>query len=82
MLRRHRRRFHGPPLPSNAEDLLISVIVPAYDEEETVAESIRRIRSAPYRLEIVAVNDGSGDGTGAELDRLAGDGLVDTVMSP
>ncbi|NUS85799.1 MAG: glycosyltransferase [Streptomyces sp.] len=52
----------------------VSVIVPAYN---AMPELTRAITSAldqtlgPDRIEIIAVNDGSTDGTGAELERLA-----------
>jgi glycosyltransferase involved in cell wall biosynthesis len=80
MLRRYRRRFRGPAVPADAEDLVLSVIVPAYDEEGTVESAIARIREVPFRVEIIAVNDGSRDGTGAILDRLLERGTVDRVI--
>jgi glycosyltransferase involved in cell wall biosynthesis len=44
---------------------LLSVIVPVYNEHNTVGEIIRRMRKVelPLELEIVVVNDGSTDGT-------------------
>lgn len=52
----------------------ISVIVPAYNEEVTIAETIRSLLNLDYRLyEIIVVNDGSKDETGslvAETFRL------------
>ncbi|MCL6439175.1 MAG: glycosyltransferase, partial [Rubrobacteraceae bacterium] len=42
----------------------VSVIVPAYNEEATIAESVRSLLSLRYPLhEVVVVNDGSSDGT-------------------
>lgn len=42
----------------------ISIIVPAYDEEPVIVESVRAMLRAQYpRLEVVVVNDGSRDGT-------------------
>jgi glycosyltransferase involved in cell wall biosynthesis len=43
----------------------LSVIVPVYNERNTVAEVIRRIRAVdlPLTVEVVVVNDGSSDGT-------------------
>ncbi len=43
----------------------LSVIVPVYNEQRTVAEIIRRIRSmtVPLDLQVIVVNDGSSDGT-------------------
>jgi glycosyltransferase involved in cell wall biosynthesis len=50
----------------------LSVIVPVYNERNTVAEIIRRIRSmkVPLDLQVVVVNDGSSDGTDKVLGAL------------
>lgn len=41
----------------------LSVVVPAYNEEATIARVIRRLLSVPHLLEIVVVDDGSRDRT-------------------
>jgi cellulose synthase/poly-beta-1,6-N-acetylglucosamine synthase-like glycosyltransferase len=47
---------------------LVSVVVPAYNEELTVVESVRALLRLEYESEeIVVVNDGSSDGTLAAL---------------
>ena len=61
-------------------NMLLSVIVPAYNEVATVEFALRRIRQVPLRLEIIAVNDASTDGTREILDGLAETGLVDRVI--
>ena len=38
-------------------NLLLSVIVPAYNEATTVDAALRRVRAVSLRLEIIAVND-------------------------
>jgi len=63
-----------------ASNLLISVVVPAYNESETVETALRRVRSIPLRLEIIVVNDASTDGTREILEKLAADGLVDRLV--
>ena len=63
-----------------SRNLLVSVVVPAYNEAETVEAALRRVRSVPLRLEIIVVNDASTDGTREILDKLATDGLVDRVV--
>ncbi len=61
-------------------ELTLSVIVPAYNEAPTIASVLRQLREVPLPLEVIAVDDGSTDGTGAALDRLQAAGLVDRVI--
>jgi glycosyltransferase involved in cell wall biosynthesis len=58
----------------------LSVIVPVYNERNTVAEIVRRMRSVelPIEREIVIVDDGSEDGTRDVLTQL-GDSTVRVV---
>jgi glycosyltransferase involved in cell wall biosynthesis len=60
--------------------MIVSVVVPAYNEAATVEEAVRRLRSVPLRLEVIAVNDASTDDTAAILDRLRAAGLLDHVI--
>ena len=49
---------------------LVSIVVPAYNEELTIVESIRALLALDYEpREVVIVNDGSKDGTLALLQR-------------
>lgn len=55
---------------------LVSVVVPFYNEEQNVAPLAERIEAVfaglpEFQYECVFVNDGSTDGTRAELDKLA-----------
>jgi cellulose synthase/poly-beta-1,6-N-acetylglucosamine synthase-like glycosyltransferase len=67
--RRHTRRARGlargvavPPL--------VSIVVPAFNEELTIVESIRALLALDYEpREVVIVNDGSSDGTLALLEQ-------------
>ncbi len=61
-------------------DLVLSVIVPAYNEAATIESLVRLVRAVPLKVEVIAVNDASTDGTGAALDRLLAAGLVDRVI--
>ena len=58
----------------------LSVIVPVFDERNTVVEIVRRMRAVdlPVELEIVIVDDGSTDGTRDVLRQL-GDSTVRVV---
>ncbi|MBA2117628.1 glycosyltransferase family 2 protein [Bremerella alba] len=56
------------PLP---HDFRLSVIVPVYNEEGTIATVIQRLMQLPFRTEIAIVDDGSTDGTRDVLARLA-----------
>jgi glycosyltransferase involved in cell wall biosynthesis len=58
----------------------ISIIIAAYNEERTIATVVDRLRAAPLDLEIIAVNDGSSDGTGAVIDRLREIGKIDVAL--
>lgn len=58
----------------------LSVIIPAYNEERTIATVVHSVRAVPLDIEIVTVNDGSTDRTGAVLDELKQRGLLDVVV--
>ncbi|MGH7550746.1 MAG: glycosyltransferase family 2 protein [Gemmatimonadota bacterium] len=49
---------------------ILSVVVPAYNEESTIATILERIAAVPFSKEIVVVDDGSTDGTRAFLERV------------
>jgi hyaluronan synthase len=52
----------------------VAVVVPAFNEEDAIERSIEAILAAHYphgKLEVVVINDGSTDATGAVLDRIA-----------
>lgn len=53
----------------------ISVIVPVYNERETIAETIRRVRASPGDKEIIIVDDASTDRTPAVVEPLVGPDL-------
>jgi glycosyltransferase involved in cell wall biosynthesis len=57
-------------------EMLVSVLVPVYNEEDTVAVIVDRIRAAPYNTEIICVDDCSTDGTKAILAKLLADGKI------
>ena len=51
----------------------VSVVIPAYNEEKLIAKTLRHHVNSDYpkdRLEIIVVNDGSGDRTAQEVARV------------
>jgi glycosyltransferase involved in cell wall biosynthesis len=44
-------------------DLVLSVVIPCYNEKTTIHEILRRVRDVPIRKEIIVVDDCSTDGT-------------------
>jgi cellulose synthase/poly-beta-1,6-N-acetylglucosamine synthase-like glycosyltransferase len=63
--RRARRLATGVAVPP-----LVSIVVPAYNEELTIVESLRALLALDYEpREVVIVNDGSTDGTLALLQQ-------------
>lgn len=57
----------------------LSVIIPAYNEAATLAELIRRVRATGLADEIIVVDDGSSDGTRAQLLALADEGTPQVI---
>jgi glycosyltransferase involved in cell wall biosynthesis len=51
-------------------DPLLSVVMPAYNERDTIDEIIRRVLAVPIRLELIVVDDCSTDGTRDQLQAL------------
>jgi len=52
------------------ESPLLSVVMPVYNERETIDEIVARVLAIPMRVELVVVDDCSTDGTRAHLVEL------------
>jgi glycosyltransferase involved in cell wall biosynthesis len=50
--------------------LKVSVIIPAYNEKNTIAEIVQRVRAVEMHEQIIIVDDGSTDGTREVLEGL------------
>jgi glycosyltransferase involved in cell wall biosynthesis len=61
----------------------LSVVIPVFNERNTVGEAIRRVREAPLPIdrEIIVIDDGSDDGTRDILQRLR-DSTVRVISYP
>jgi len=68
------------------EDILLSmrlsVIIPCYNEKDTVAKVIERVRKVGLAHEIVVVDDGSTDGTREVLDGIDRQGDLKVIHHP
>lgn len=61
---KYERTLDGLPQVYSALEIPISVLVPAYNEEATIAASIRSMLQLSYsEFEIIVINDGSKDST-------------------
>ncbi len=60
----------------------LSVIVPVYNERETVREILERVRAVEVEKEIIVIDDGSTDGTRDILREEEGRGDVRVIYHP
>jgi peptidoglycan-N-acetylglucosamine deacetylase len=68
---RHKRRAK-PPLDAGFTPL-VSVLVPAYDEEKVIRSTLESVMRSDYpRFEVIVIDDGSRDGTGAIVEQTFG----------
>jgi glycosyltransferase involved in cell wall biosynthesis len=61
-------------------EIVISVLVPVYNEEATIAQMVERIRSSPYTTEIICVDDCSTDGSNNILAGLLAEGKIHQLI--
>lgn len=60
---------HDPTTPRPpGRQLKMSVVIPVYNERETIQEALRRVRAVDWEKEIIVVDDASTDGTRALLE--------------
>ncbi|MCL5730073.1 MAG: glycosyltransferase, partial [Candidatus Pacearchaeota archaeon] len=61
-----RAYYKRKDLPKEAEDKTVSILIPAYNEEDSIERTIESALAIDYpkeKLEIIVVDDGSKDGT-------------------
>lgn len=62
----------------------ISVLIPAYNEEDTITDTINAVKAVDYpknKLEIIAINDGSKDNTLSEMQKIENITILDKTNS-
>ena len=64
------------------KDPLLSVVMPVYNERDTVEEMIRRVLAVPIRIELIVVDDGSKDGSRDILSTLQGELAFTLILQP
>jgi glycosyltransferase involved in cell wall biosynthesis len=62
--------------------MVVSIIVPAFNERATIADVLQRLRQVERPLEVIVVDDGSTDGTTELLRAEAADGDFELVAHP
>ncbi len=65
-----------PSMEASPHRLTLSVIVPVFNEKDTVAEVLRRVAATGLPHEIIVVDDGSTDGTREILRQLEAEGSI------
>ena len=58
----------------------VTVIIPAYNEQKTIREIIKRVKGTGLVHEILVVDDGSTDGTREILQELQGQGEIRAIF--
>ncbi len=66
------------PLP--AEQIVLSVLVPVYNERKTINSILDAVHAVPVRKQVICVDDVSTDGTREELQRLHTAGRIDVLL--
>ena len=66
------------PIPFDA--LVLSVLIPVYNERATIETIITQVRTVPVRKQIICVDDCSSDGTADILRAMKAAGTIDTLI--
>jgi dolichol-phosphate mannosyltransferase len=81
----HKSGYPAAPLPeckpeATLDEPLLSVVVPVFNERQTIDEIIRRVLAAPYEKQVIVVDDGSTDGTSSALEKWEGHPKVELLQ--
>jgi glycosyltransferase involved in cell wall biosynthesis len=66
--------------PLNPETVRLSVLIPVYNERNTIETILDRVHATPIRKEIICVDDCSTDGTRERLVELQAAGYIDQLI--
>jgi glycosyltransferase involved in cell wall biosynthesis len=75
---RHVSRLR-PRTPLDTATALVSVLIPVYNERDTIETIVDLVHSSPVRKEIICVDDCSTDGTSEILRQLLSEGRIDRL---
>jgi glycosyltransferase involved in cell wall biosynthesis len=78
---RVRPRMKWPRGPVIADPLL-SVVMPAYNERDTIEEIVGRVLAVPLRIELIVIDDASTDGTRDVLQEMAAAKRFKLLLQP
>ena len=68
-----------PRTPMDPATLRLSVLIPVYNERETIDIIVEQVRETPIAKEIICVDDASTDGTKEVLETLLSKGAIDKL---
>jgi glycosyltransferase involved in cell wall biosynthesis len=71
-------RYRGAPL----RDPLVSVVMAVYNETSTLSEIVRRVLSVPLRIELIAIDDASTDGSRELLEKMSREAGFKLLLQP
>jgi glycosyltransferase involved in cell wall biosynthesis len=63
-------------------DPLLSVVMPAYNERDTIEEIVGRVLAVPLRIELIVIDDASTDGTRDVLQEMAAAKRFKLLLQP
>jgi len=58
----------------------LTVVMPIYNERETIEQVVGLVNDVPLKIELIAVDDGSSDGSRQILEALAAKGRIDRLI--
>ena len=68
-----------PRTPMDPNNIRMSVLMPVYNERDTIDLIVEQVRDTPLHLEIICVDDHSTDGTHEILETLLAQGRIDKL---